>query len=69
MFLAQGINGQCDGDVFPGPERCLVRDQAQVEQNPGAGATVQAQLWFRDPASTSNQTTALSDALEFGVAP
>jgi hypothetical protein len=29
---------------------------------------VQAQLWYRDPLSTSNQTTSLSDAIEFVVA-
>ena len=38
-------------------------------QNPGAGAVVQAQLWYRDPLNTSNQTTSLSDAIEFLVAP
>ena len=36
---------------------------------PGAGAVVQAQLWYRDPLNTSNQTTSLSDATEFVVAP
>jgi hypothetical protein len=35
--------------------------------NPGAGSTVQAQLWYRDPGSTSNQPTSFSDALEFQV--
>jgi hypothetical protein len=30
---------------------------------------VQAQLWYRDPGSTSNQTTSLSDATEFSVGP
>ena len=34
-------------------------------KNPGAGALVQAQIWYRDPASTSNQTTSLSNAVEF----
>jgi hypothetical protein len=38
-------------------------------KNPGPGAVVQAQLWYRDPQSTSNQATSLSDALEFVVAP
>ena len=41
----------------------------KAHHNPGAGALVQAQLWYRDPDSTSNQTTSLSNALEFGVAP
>ena len=35
--------------------------------NPGGGTTVQAQLWFRDPQNTSNQTTSLSNAIEFLV--
>jgi hypothetical protein len=30
---------------------------------------VEIQLWFRDPQSTSNQTTSLSDAGEFTMAP
>ena len=37
--------------------------------NPGAGAIVQAQLWYRDPLNTSNQTTSMSDAVEFFVCP
>ena len=37
--------------------------------NPGAGALVQTQLWYRDPLSTSNQSTSLSNAGEFGVCP
>jgi hypothetical protein len=37
--------------------------------NPGPGARVQVQAWFRDPANTSNQTTSLSDALEAVVCP
>ena len=37
--------------------------------NPGVGSVVQAQLWYRDPTNTSNQTTSLSDALEFVVEP
>jgi hypothetical protein len=36
-------------------------------KNPGIGAVVQIQLWYRDPANTSNQSTSLSNALEFCV--
>jgi len=36
---------------------------------PGAGAMVQAQLWYRDPLNTSNQATGLSAAFEFCVGP
>jgi hypothetical protein len=45
------------------------RWQAKPTQNPGAGAIVQLQLWYRDPFNTRNQTTSLSDAIEFCVEP
>jgi hypothetical protein len=38
-------------------------------KNPGAGAQVNLQFWYRDPLNTSNQTTSLSDAVEFTVDP
>ena len=38
-------------------------------KNPGPGALVQGQFWYRDPLNTSNQTTSLSDAIEFSVNP
>ena len=38
-------------------------------KNPGPGVLVQAQLWYRDPQNTSNQTTSLSNAIEVHVAP
>ena len=37
--------------------------------NPGVGAVMQLQLWYRDPQNTSNQSTSLSDAVEFTVQP
>jgi hypothetical protein len=37
--------------------------------NPGAGAVIQAQFWYRDPQNTSNQTSSLSDAVEFTFCP
>ena len=40
---------------------------AQPAKAPAVGATVQIQCWFRDPLSTANQTTSLSDALEFSL--
>ena len=64
-----GTLGQCNG--FPQV------DLAQLwcptcplpQKNPGAGSVVQAQFWFRDPLNTSNQTTVLSNAIEFQVCP
>jgi hypothetical protein len=42
----------------------------QPAKNPGPGAVVQAQLWYRDPFNTANnQATSMSDAIEFVVAP
>jgi hypothetical protein len=38
-------------------------------KNPGAGAQVNLQFWYRDPQNTSNQTTSLSNAVEFLVEP
>jgi hypothetical protein len=42
---------------------------ANPAKAPAAGTPTQMQLWFRDPQSTSNQTTSLSDAIEFSPAP
>ena len=36
---------------------------------PLAGQKLQIQFWYRDPLSTSNQNTSLSDAIEVGVCP
>jgi len=66
LLAGSGSAGSCDGGFS---EDLNARWSAKPAQNPGAGATVQAQLWYRDPLSTSNQTTSLSDALEFAVAP
>ena len=66
LLTGTGTNGQCDG-AFSQDLNALWT--AKPAKNPGAGALVQAQLWYRDPASTSNQTTSLSDALEFTVVP
>ena len=61
-----GTAGLCDG-TFSQELNGLW--QANPSKNPGAGAVVQAQCWYRDPANTSNQTTSLTDAIEFTVCP
>ena len=58
--------GACDG-AFSQDLHAMW--SAQPQKNPGSGAVVQLQLWYRDPQNTSNQTTSLSDALEFTVQP
>ena len=66
LLLGNGTNGGCDG-VFN--QDLNARWASQPLQNPGAGAVVQLQLWYRDPQNTSNQTTSLSDAIEFTMCP
>jgi hypothetical protein len=66
LLTGTGTSGACDG-VFV-LDLCA-RWAAKPGHNPGAGALMQAQLWYRDPFNTSNQSTSLSDAIEFSVCP
>ena len=66
LLTGTGTPGLCDGAFS---QDFNARWTAKPNQNPGAGAVVQAQLWYRDPANTSNQTTSLSNAIEFTVCP
>ena len=61
-----GAAGSCDG--LANQDLNALWSSAP-QKNPGEGATVQLQYWYRDPFGTSNQTTSLSDALEFAVHP
>jgi hypothetical protein len=69
LLTGTGTPGQCDGSFSLDLNALWCPTCPKPAKNPGAGATVQAQLWYRDPFSTSNQTTSLSDAIEFTVAP
>ena len=66
LLIGNGTTNACDGTFS---QDMNARWQAKPNSNPGAGAVVQAQLWYRDPQNTSNQTTSLSDAVEFTVQP
>jgi ELWxxDGT repeat protein len=57
-----GTSGACDGSFLLDFNALI---SAQPAKAPAVGSEVQIQCWFRDPLSTSNQTTSLSDALEF----
>ena len=61
-----GTSGSCNGSFS---QELNGYWQSNPSKNPGAGAVVQFQCWYRDPANTSNQTTSLSDALQFTVCP
>ena len=61
-----GSEGRCDGSAtFDLNSRWT----AKPGQNPGPGAVVDLQFWYRDPSSTSSLSTSLSDAIEFTVDP
>ena len=68
-LIGIGTAGQCDGAFTFDLNARWCPGCPKPSHNPGPGALVQAQLWYRDPLSTSSQTTSLSDALEFLVAP
>jgi hypothetical protein len=69
VLTGTGTNGLCDGSFLQDLNALWCPACPKPGKNPGAGATVQAQLWYRDPLSTGNQTTSLSNATEFGVGP
>jgi hypothetical protein len=64
-----GTIGGCDGTFTQDLNALWCPGCPKPQKNPGAGAVVQAQLWYRDPFSSSSQTTSLSDAVEFIVSP
>jgi hypothetical protein len=66
LLAGSGTQGACDGSLS---QDLNARWTARPNQNPGPGALVQAQLWYRDPQNTSNQSTSFSDAAEFLVCP
>ena len=65
-LAGSGTGGLCDGGFS---YDLTARWQQKPAGNPGPGAVTQLQLWYRDPQNTSNQTTSLSDAVEFTVCP
>jgi hypothetical protein len=66
LLTGSGTAGACDGSFSQDLNALWAQNPLK---NPGTGATVQLQLWHRDPFNTSNQTTSLSDALEFTIRP
>ncbi len=69
LLLGSGTPGVCDNSLSQDLNALWCASCPKPPKNPGSGAVVQVQLWYRDPLNTSNQTTSMSDALEFTVAP
>ena len=69
LLAGVGTNGSCDGSFAEDFNALWCSTCPKPSKNPGPGVFVQTQLWYRDPQSTSNQTTGLSDAIEFYVGP
>ena len=69
LLAGTGTTGACDGTFNQDLNALWCPTCPKPLHNPGAGAVVQAQLWYRDPFNTSNQTTSLSSAIEFTVEP
>ena len=69
LSTGTGTAGSCDGSFTQDLNALWCPACPKPNLNPGAGVFVQAQLWYRDPLNTSNQTTSLSDAIEFAVGP
>ena len=66
VLSGMGTPGQCDGSFAQDLNAVW---SASPPENPGAGAVVQIQLWYRDPLHTSNKTTSPSEAMELAVGP
>jgi len=64
LLAGSGTVGACDGSFS---QDMNARWATVPQHNPGAGAVVQLQLWYRDPQNPSGPTTSLSDAIEFCV--
>ena len=69
LLGASGTVGSCEGSFSQDMNALWCPTCPKPGHNPGWGTVVQAQLWYRDPLNTSNQSTSFSDALEFLVQP
>ena len=67
LMTGVGTIGLCDGSFSR--DFNTYWTTAAPAKIPTPGQVVNVQLWYRDPASTSNQTTSLSDGLEFTTCP
>jgi hypothetical protein len=69
LLSGVGTAGACDGSFSQDLNARWCPTCPKPLHNPGAGAMVWGQLWYRDPASTSNMSSSMSDAIELCVGP
>jgi hypothetical protein len=69
LLSGSGNPGTCTGAFVQDLNARWCPACPKPAQAPAPGTRLQLQFWYRDPASTSNQTTSLSDAHEVDVAP
>ena len=69
LLTGAGTPGNCDGSFTQDLNARWCATCSKPSHNPGVGAIMQAQLWYRDPQNTSNRPSSMSDAIEFCVAP
>ena len=69
LLPGSGATLNCDASFTQDLNALWCPTCPKPSNNPGAGAVVQAQFWYRNPQSPVLVTTALSDAIEFPVAP
>ncbi len=69
LLIGSGTAGGCDGTFVQDLNALWCSTCPSPPKNPGAGTVTQVQAWYRDPQNPSNQSTSLSDAIEFSVLP
>jgi hypothetical protein len=69
LLAGNGTPGACDGTFGQDLNARWCPTCPKPAQAPTPGVRLQLQLWYRDPASTSNQSTSLSNAREVDVLP
>jgi hypothetical protein len=69
LLPGSGSVGECDGVARIDLNALWCPTCPFPAKNPGGGAVIDVQFWYRDPANTSGAATSLSDALEFELCP
>jgi hypothetical protein len=69
VLPGSGTAGQCDGVSRIDLNALWCPTCPFPAKNPGGGAVIDIQFWYRDPGNTSGAATSLSNALEVEICP